>query len=165
MLASRETGTTAILNCCVAPSAMMHHTRTLYGTCQAAIQFWKKLCLVMKGIGGRRSKADVCLFYDWTPEGLLVYISWVDDILIAGSKRSVMKAKAALKRHFTLDEQGEMQEYVGCKIERDKQQRLEVRILFVTGMCMSVTLLDDGAPWIKSCCHNGTRVCLIVVCC
>jgi hypothetical protein len=40
---------------------------------------------------------------------------------------------------------------------------LEVRILFVTGMCMSVTLLDDGAPWIKFCCHNGTRVCLIVV--
>jgi hypothetical protein len=51
------------------------------------------------------------------------YISWVDDILIAGSKNSVMKAKAALKKHFTLDEQGEMFEYVGCKIDRDKQQR------------------------------------------
>jgi hypothetical protein len=52
-----------------------------------------------------------------------VYLSWVDDILIAGSKESVARAKARLKNHFTLDEQGELQEYVGCKIERDKKER------------------------------------------
>jgi hypothetical protein len=34
-----------------------------------------------------------------------------------------MKAKAQLQNHFTLDEQGELQEYVGCKIECDKRQR------------------------------------------
>jgi hypothetical protein len=47
----------------------------------------------------------------------------VDDILIAGTETSVAQAKTALKKHFTLDEQGELQEYVGCKIERDKQAR------------------------------------------
>jgi hypothetical protein len=41
--------------------------RTLYGTCQAVIQFWKKLCGVMKLIN----------------VGHLLYLSWVDDILIA----------------------------------------------------------------------------------
>jgi hypothetical protein len=35
---------------------------------------------------------------------LLLYLSWVDGILIAGSKASVMKAKASLQKHFTLDE-------------------------------------------------------------
>jgi hypothetical protein len=59
----------------------------------------------------KRSKADVCLFFEWTPTGLLRYLSWVDDILIAGSKASVMKAKASLRKHFTLDEQGEMQDF------------------------------------------------------
>jgi hypothetical protein len=54
---------------------------------------------------------------------LLIYLSWVDDILVAGPKESLLKAKAALRNHFTSDEQGELHEYVGCKIERDKEKR------------------------------------------
>ena len=70
-----------------------------------------------------RSKADVCLFYEWTTTGLLLYLSWVDDILIAGAKEEVLRAKKALSRHFPLDEQGELNEYVGCRIDRDKDAR------------------------------------------
>jgi hypothetical protein len=72
--------------------------KTLYGTCQAASQFWKKLCVVMTLVAAKRSQADVCMFYQWTAAGLLVYLSWVDDILIAGRKESVMRAKQALAK-------------------------------------------------------------------
>jgi hypothetical protein len=92
--------------------------QTLYGTCLAAIQFWKKLCTVMGSIGAQRSKVDVCLFYHWTSIGLLLLISWVDDIMIAGTKEGVAQGKKDLAANFTLDEQVELQEYVGCKIER-----------------------------------------------
>jgi hypothetical protein len=51
-------------------------------TYQAAIQFWKKLCGIIALIDEQLSKLDVCLFYQWTAAGLLVYVSWVDDILI-----------------------------------------------------------------------------------
>jgi hypothetical protein len=95
--------------------------KTMYGTCQAAIQFWKKLCVVTTLVAAKRSQADVCLFYQWTAAGLLVYMSWVDDILIAGKKGSVLRAKKALAKHFTLDEQGEMLEYIGCKVEHDRK--------------------------------------------
>jgi hypothetical protein len=74
-------------------------------------------------IAAKRSKADVCLFYQWTAVGLLVYLSWVDDILIAGNKEDVLRAKWALARHFTVDEQGEMMVYVGCQIEHDRKKR------------------------------------------
>jgi hypothetical protein len=97
--------------------------RTLYGSCQAAIQFWKKLCGIMALVDAQRSKADVCLFFQWTATGLLLYMSWVDDILIAGKKEDVLRAKRSLAQHFTLDEQGEMFEYVGCKVENNRQQR------------------------------------------
>jgi hypothetical protein len=96
--------------------------RTLYGTCQAAIQIWKKLCNVMTLIKAQRSKADVCLFFQWTATGLLLYLSWVDDILITGTKQDVLEAKKAFSQHFTLDEQGEMLEYVGCKIEHNREE-------------------------------------------
>jgi hypothetical protein len=43
--------------------------------------------------------------------------------MIAGKKEAVMRAKEQLKRHFTLDEQGELKEYVGCKIERSLADR------------------------------------------
>jgi hypothetical protein len=95
--------------------------KTLYGNFQAAIQFWKKLCIVMTFIAAKRSQADVFLFYQWTTGGLLVYLSWVDDILIAGKKDNVLRAKTALTKHFTLDEQGEMLEYVGCRVEHDRK--------------------------------------------
>jgi hypothetical protein len=97
--------------------------RTLFCTCQAAIQFWKKLCGIMALVEAQRSKADVCLFFQWTATGLLLYMSWVDDILIAGKKEDVLRAKRSLAQHFTLDEQGEMFEYVGCKVEHNRQQR------------------------------------------
>jgi hypothetical protein len=97
--------------------------KTLYGTCQAAIQFWKKLCTIMTLIEARRSKADVCLFYHWNTTGLLDFLSWVDDILIAGEKEAVLRAKKELARHFTLDEEGEMKECVGCKVDHNRQER------------------------------------------
>jgi hypothetical protein len=59
----------------------------------------------MWSIKVKRSKADVCLFYQWTSIGLLVCMSWVDIILIAGKKEAVAQVKSSLKRHFTLDEQ------------------------------------------------------------
>jgi hypothetical protein len=52
-----------------------------------------------------------------------MFMSWVDDILIAGRKETVALAIEGLKQHFKLDEQGELQEYVGCKIERSVEGR------------------------------------------
>jgi hypothetical protein len=51
---------------------------------------------------------------------LLVYLRLVDDILIAGKKEDVLRAKRAIAQHCILDEQGEMIEYVGCKVENNR---------------------------------------------
>jgi hypothetical protein len=77
---------------------------------------------VLKVIRALRSKADACLHFEWTALGLLIYLSWVDDILVCGAKGAVLIAKKGLGGHFTLDEQGEMKEYVGCKVERNHEE-------------------------------------------
>jgi hypothetical protein len=118
--------------------------RTLYGTCQAAIQFWKKLCTVMVLIGAKKRKGDVCFFY----AGLLVYLKWVDDILIAGRKENVFKAKKELARHFTLDQQGEMMENVGCQIEHDRKNRWKrvTQPVMVQSFRDEFELPDEASP-------------------
>ena len=94
--------------------------KTIYGTVQAAKQFWKKLLFCLSKIGFFRSKVDACCYFKKTADGLVLIISWVDDLLICGPKDAVLQVKADLLTQFDCDDVGELEEYVGCKIERDK---------------------------------------------
>ena len=96
--------------------------KTLYGTKQAARAFWLKLLAVLKLMHYQRNKADPCLYYCWTEWGLCLMISWVDDIFIAGPKEAVDMVATDIQKHFEIDDQGELHEYVGCKIDWDKEQ-------------------------------------------
>jgi hypothetical protein len=61
----------------------------------------------------RRSKADPCLYFDWNGNGLVVWISWVDDCLVCGKTPGVKIAKKQMIERFDCDEIGNMDEYVG----------------------------------------------------
>jgi hypothetical protein len=96
--------------------------KTLYGTKQAAKAFWLKLLEAFYGMKYTRSKADPCLYFKWTLLGLVLWISWVDDCLIAGKREAVQKAKAEMMARFDCDEVGELKEYVGCKIDFNREE-------------------------------------------
>jgi hypothetical protein len=97
--------------------------RTLYGTKQAAMAFWRKLVEVFYMIGFARSKADPCLYFAWTDDGLVLWTSWVDDCFVCGKKEAVIKAKELFKGQFDCDEVGELKEYIGCKVDIDKEKQ------------------------------------------
>ncbi len=52
--------------------------KTIYGLKQAAVAFWKQLIMAFASMNYVRSKADPCLYFSWTKDGLIVWISWVD---------------------------------------------------------------------------------------
>jgi hypothetical protein len=58
--------------------------KTIYGLKQAAIAFWKQLLKAFASMDYVRSKADPCLYFAWTVNGLVIWISWVDDCLVCG---------------------------------------------------------------------------------
>ena len=95
--------------------------KTLYGLKQAALAFWRKLVMAFAFIHFKRSKADPCLYFAWTKFGLVLWLSWIDDLAGAGSKKGVEAAKKDMKQ-FDCDEVGEMTEYVGCKIDYRPQE-------------------------------------------
>jgi len=96
--------------------------KTIYGTKQAARAFWLKLLEAFRAMRYTRSKADPCLQFNWTTQGLVVWLSWVDDCMICGTPEAVKIAKKQMMEHFECEEIGEMKEYIGCKIERNKEE-------------------------------------------
>jgi Reverse transcriptase (RNA-dependent DNA polymerase) len=94
--------------------------KTAYGAKQSAKRYWILRLTVMDEMGFTRSKADPCLYYKWHPEhGLLLMMSFIDDVCIAGTRVGVEQVKAELFTHFDCDDTGEMKEYVGNKVDRD----------------------------------------------
>jgi hypothetical protein len=96
--------------------------KTIYGLKQAAFEYWKALLNALKAVGLTRSKADPCVYYRWTKDGLNIWASWVDDLLSCGTKSDVDEGRQALKQFFKLDEVGELNEYVGCKVEYNRDE-------------------------------------------
>ena len=59
------------------------------------------------------SNADPCLYFGWTPDGLVIIVSWIDGNLILGSDVAVEKNKKGLVSRFDCEDCGELDEYVG----------------------------------------------------
>jgi len=62
-------------------------------------------------------KADPCLYFKWTNQGLVIWMSWVDDCFVCGNKKLVLEEKEKFKQQFECDKVGELKEYVACKID------------------------------------------------
>jgi hypothetical protein len=97
--------------------------RTMYGTKQAAMQFWREMQKAFKQLDYERSKADPCLYSFWFQGRLVLWLIWVDDCFIAGERLRVHTEKERMKQLFECDDIGEMTEYVGCKVEYNKEER------------------------------------------
>jgi hypothetical protein len=73
----------------------------------------------MKSMEMTWSTADPCLYHKWGEEGLVLIVSWNDNLII-GSKKAVEKTKKDIMERFDCKDCGEIKECVGCKIVRKK---------------------------------------------
>ena len=104
-------------------TAVLLLKKTIYGLKNASKAFWRELLAAMKSMGFARNHADPCLYYKWDDEkGLVVWQSWIDDCLSSGPKELVDAACEELMTLFKCEDEGTMEEYVGCKIERNAEE-------------------------------------------
>jgi len=62
----------------------------MYGLKQSAHAFWKELLQFLVNMGFKRSDADPSLYLKHdSKHGLIMIISWIEDILFVGSKKGV----------------------------------------------------------------------------
>ena len=76
---------------------------------------------MVKNLALELSIADYCLYFKWVGDKLFLSVNWVDDIIMACSDESIIVGKKKkLAETFELDDVGPMNEFVGCKIEHDR---------------------------------------------
>ena len=97
--------------------------RTIYGTKQAAIQYWKESLRAFTYLEYERSKADPCLQFKWINDKICIWLTWVDDNLVVGEETTVKEEKEKFKKLFECEDTGELKEYVGCKVEYNREER------------------------------------------
>ena len=62
------------------------------------------------------SKADPCLYYGWINGESVVFVAWVDDVMVLGPPNLVEQVQHDLEKAFTCKCDGTLTEYVGSKL-------------------------------------------------
>ena len=122
--------------------------KTVYGLKQAANAFYRLLVASMEELGYVKSSADPCLYFKWDKkDGLLVWISWCDDLVLFGAnKEVVLREVARIKNIFEVDDAGPLSDYLGCKLDIN----LEERSYLITHPLLVQSLKDEYQPYDKA---------------
>ena len=131
------------------PEGMTHHfpegawlllLKTLYGTKQAAKEFWKKLVQAMQEMDFTRSMTEPCLYFRWDDnDGLSLWTSWVDDCIAFGRNEAVEQARQKMLSTFECDDVGNLTDYVGVKIDFDRVNG----VIYLTQPVIIQSLVDE----------------------
>ncbi|CAL1353265.1 unnamed protein product [Linum trigynum] len=93
--------------------------KSLYGLKQASRQWYAKLTEALTNFGFTQSYSDYSLFTKQTPEGILVMLVYVDDLILSGnSMKLIQGAKNYLSQQFKVRDLGELKYFLGLEIAR-----------------------------------------------
>ena len=86
----------------------------MYGTVQAALQFFKKMVQNLTKVGLQQSKVDLCVFFIKENNTLILIIAThVDDCAFAGKQNDIKWFKNEIKKHFIIKELGPLKKHLG----------------------------------------------------
>jgi phosphotransacetylase len=91
--------------------------KTIYGTKQAAQQFWKTFMTTMERKGFDRTHADSCLLKRKDESGTELICVYVDDCLITGERTAIHNAINDIESRFETRRLGTLNEYIGCTFQ------------------------------------------------
>jgi transposase InsO family protein len=98
--------------------------KALYGLKQAPRAWHQKLCTVLCGLGYVPSKADPGLYVLRTDAGIVLLLTYVDDLLLAGKRPAQLSALvAAIAQQLDVRDLGEARMFLNMHIVRDRAAR------------------------------------------
>ncbi|CAI5479185.1 unnamed protein product [Closterium sp. Yama58-4] len=98
--------------------------KSIYGLKQAPRCWYQKLAAVLEEMGFRTSSCDESLFLKGEGEKLVLFLVYVDDILLfSSSMKEIQKVQQQLMKNFKCKNLGEVKYYLGMHVERDPDHR------------------------------------------
>ncbi|CAI5972357.1 unnamed protein product [Closterium sp. NIES-65] len=98
--------------------------KSIYGLKQAPRCWYQKLAAVLEEMGFRTSSCDESLFLKGEGEKLVLFLVYVDDILLFSSSiKEIQKVQQQLMENFKCKNLGEVKYYLGMHVERDLDHR------------------------------------------
>jgi len=98
--------------------------RGLYGLKQAGRQWNKKLDESLRKAGFVKSLQEPCIYHKGVGDDIIALAVFVDDIIVVGpSNEHIEAVKDFLKLFFEINDEGELNWYIGIKIVRDRKNR------------------------------------------
>ncbi|KAG7343073.1 reverse transcriptase RNA-dependent DNA polymerase [Nitzschia inconspicua] len=90
----------------------------LYGTKQAARQYWKKF---YEHHENRRfqdnTHTHACVWMRFDSRGIVIFCVYVDDCFITGEREAINGALSDTEKHFETRRMGGISEYIGCTLK------------------------------------------------
>ncbi|CAI7825957.1 unnamed protein product, partial [Closterium sp. NIES-54] len=97
---------------------------SIYGLKQAPRCWYQKLAAVLEEMGFRTSSCDESLFLKGEGEKLVLFLVYVDDILLfSSSMKEIQNVQQQLMKNFKCKILGEVKYYLGMHVERDLDHR------------------------------------------
>ncbi|CAI7865016.1 unnamed protein product [Closterium sp. NIES-53] len=97
---------------------------SIYGLKQAPHCWYQKLAAVLEEMGFRTSSCDESLFLKGEVEKLVLFLVYVDEILLfGGSIKEIQNVQQQLMKNFKCKTLGEVKYYLGMHVERDLDHR------------------------------------------
>ncbi|CAI7798371.1 unnamed protein product [Closterium sp. NIES-53] len=98
--------------------------KSIYGLKQVPRCWYQKLAAVLDEMGFRTSSCDESLFLKGEGEKLVLFLVYVDDILLfSSSMKEIQKVQQQLMKNFKCKTLGEAKYYLGMHVERDPDHR------------------------------------------
>ncbi|CAI7907603.1 unnamed protein product [Closterium sp. NIES-54] len=98
--------------------------KSIYGLKQAPRCWYQKLAAVLEEMGFRTSSCDESLFLKGEGEKLVLFLVYVDDILLfSSSMKEIQKVQQQLMKNFKCKTLGEVKYDLGMHVERDLDHR------------------------------------------
>ena len=64
----------------------------------------------------KQAKANLCIYFAWHDNSLVIFVAWVDEVMVLGSPSLVEWVQCDLEKTFTCNREGELTKYVGSNI-------------------------------------------------
>ena len=104
----------------VPPGCVLELRKTLYGLKNAPRAWSMLLQKKLRSLGFVNSFADPCLYIRRRGDSVSMVLTFVDDILCAGSTEDVRKITADLSKMFSMTDGGEPKMFLGVQFARDR---------------------------------------------